>query len=736
MSAEEEEQRQPELSSPTKRRPTKSIQSILTDHLDAIKEGSEHSESSHSNPALSTGMDNTLAVGVPAPPASPSKQQRPLSSSSGHHKSSSPRKSSSSSSSSKEHGSHHSSSSSGKSSSRGSSPRRKIKTKDRPAQAPTVLIGDVEQQEGVEAQLDARTPSAEGGMQLKNGSNHSSKSSSRSRRRPPSAAAQKTEEDDGHSSGDGTYGRVRSTSDTGTSDDNDTGDEGDASDVTSDSGDEEGSLESPLDAIAEGRTPKKLSLQEKLNALDPNSSVMMFDFDGEIDDDATGHGDMSVRSLPIMENQEELTWRLDPSESMSDWTLRVYNKGTKTTDEYHVHKNILAVGKRRSEYFVNIFRQRGRNSTDDPVSEVVLVNRAAVAVPVLLDYMYTSNEAALQLTSDVAPGLRFLSQFFGVRQLFDRVMRFIQRDLSLKTMVAYYRASRELEDKKISNLVVKHCARNIQLIDTNHELIQVIDPELFSKVLSSPGLDERKMHVSLLVTKYCQLHRDHLNSETFLAITHESNLPVVHHTAAISLMGIEADLVVPTSIASMMGSMTDLQERCIKGLSAHWRELTEQDPEQTTRVCRKLPSSVVTELLLRSLEHAKKEGDRQAQNAVLARNVKTQKAKPKPGADGSKSKTEHEAAMEALKKEYEEKLTHLQDVCYEKDKHIKNYYQELNKFERLPNGTEGKIVQSGRKEQPTVMPTIGKHSKEGYLLSGKKLGGAKFPLFYYKDGSS
>jgi len=350
-----------------------------------------------------------------------------------------------------------------------------------------------------------------------------------------------------------------------------------------------------------------------------------------------------------------------------------------------------------------------------------------------------SHETTLHLTSDTAPGVRFLSQFFGVRPLFEKVMRFIQKDLSLKTLVSYYYASRELDDTKISNLCARHTARNVHLIDTSHALIQAIDADFFAKVLACPGLEDRKMHVSLLVTKYCQLHRDSLSSDTFLALTHENNLPVVHHSACMSLLEIEAS-VVPTSIASMMGGMTSLQERCIKGLASHWREITEHDPEQTARVCRKLSSTVVTELLLRSLEHAKKEGDRQAQSAVLARNVKTQKAKngkhASSSVDGSKTKVEHEDALQKLKNEYEEKLKHLQDVCYEKDKHIKNYYEELNKFERVPNTTEGRLVHSGKKEQPTIMPSIGKHSKDGYLLSGRKLGGEKYPVFYYKDESA
>ena len=511
----------------------------------------------------------------------------------------------------------------------------------------------------------------------------------------------------------------------------------------------------------ERHTPKRqqqeklgLSLHEKLQSLDPNSSVMMFSYDVD-DEDGTRTGDVSIRSILSYgeHDDQELTWRLDPSESMSDWTLRVLNKGTKTVDEYHVHKNILAVGKRRSEYFVNVFKQRYRSSGShassasreeaDDVTEVVMENCAAAVVPMLLDYMYSA-QTVVQLSPETAPGMRYLSQFFGVRILFENVMKFIQRDLSLRTVVKYYQAARELDDKKIANLAARHCARNIHLIDTSHELFEVMDPEFFAKMLSSPGLDERKLHVSLLVTKYCQLHRDDMSAETFLAITDETNLPVVHHTAAITLLGIEADLIVATSVANMM-DMTSLQERCIKGLAAHWRAITEQDPEQTARVCSKLPSFVVTELLLRSLNHAKKEGDRQVQSAALARNAKQVRA------NGSKSKTQPDGAaagpmqtdqgdgtaLENIKAEYERKLKDLQAVCYEKDKHIQSYYSELRRFERLPNSHDGKLVQSGRKEQPTAMPEVGKHSANGYLLAGRKLGGAKYPVFYYKkDGPS
>jgi hypothetical protein len=60
----------------------------------------------------------------------------------------------------------------------------------------------------------------------------------------------------------------------------------------------------------------------------------------------------------------ELSWRLDPSVSLSDWTVEVVvtdHRGELIRDcpkeLYCVHKSVLAVGPRRSAYFVNEFKQ-------------------------------------------------------------------------------------------------------------------------------------------------------------------------------------------------------------------------------------------------------------------------------------------------------------------------------------------------------------------------------------------
>lgn len=691
-------------SSPPKKRPTKSIQSILPDYLDAIVESSEHSE-----PSITQQSDTNSNVAPQPRTSSPTNDV--VKSPSKHRRSKSPRKSSID----------NSNSSSGSSNSRSprksssNSPRRKVQS------LLPVLTDDEEHetQEDVE-RTSSKTQRNDVVSQRKSSGIAKvpvvEEKNDNSKRRHNVTPTKNGDEDDHHHHHQNL-------------DNSNHSEESDASfDLISE------------DNASETTPISSLTLQEKLTALNESNKPIFFSYDDEGADDETNHGDMSIQSImSITEGtDEDLTWRLDPSESMSDWTLRIVTRGTKAIDEYHVHKNILAVGKRRSEYFVTLFRQhRKADPMKEKVTEIVMHHRAAIGIPMLLDYIYSS-DYSLQLTAETATGMRFLSQYFGVRPLFEKVMKFILRDLSLKTLVTYYRDSRELDDTKIANLAAKHCARNVHLIDTSNELIQAMDPTFFAKVLSCPGLEERKLHISLLVTKYCQIHKDKMSSETFLEITKEENLPVIHHTAATSLLGMEADLVVIT--VAMMSTMTSLQQRCVKGLSAHWREITEHDREQITRVCRKLPSFVITELMLQSLEHAKKEHDQQVQNAALAR--KAQKT-PKTKTTGATIQQESDNgtnqevdATTRLKKEYETKLKHLQDVCYEKDKHIKNYFEELSRYKRIPNTHEGRLIHSGRKEQPTIMPKVGKHSTSGYLLAGRKLVGVKYPVFYYTDDNS
>jgi hypothetical protein len=107
-------------------------------------------------------------------------------------------------------------------------------------------------------------------------------------------------------------------------------------------------------------------------------------------------------------------------------------------------------------------------------------------------------------------------------------------------------------------------------------------------------------------------------------------------------------------------------------------------------------------------------------------------SKSKAGEESSMKK-EYQESIDRLKTEFDTKTAHLQELCYEKDKHIKVYYEELSRYQRLPNNPDGKLVPSGRSVQPSKMPELGKHNVEGYVLTGKKKDSSKYPIFYYKS---
>jgi hypothetical protein len=83
-----------------------------------------------------------------------------------------------------------------------------------------------------------------------------------------------------------------------------------------------------------------------------------------------------------------LCWKMDPTKSLSDWTIEIVSKpnGKTRVDTYHCHKNILAVGPRHSEYFAHLLQSGDRfTEGQSNTSRIELETLAAQTFPVLLD---------------------------------------------------------------------------------------------------------------------------------------------------------------------------------------------------------------------------------------------------------------------------------------------------------------------------------------------------------------
>lgn len=444
------------------------------------------------------------------------------------------------------------------------------------------------------------------------------------------------------------------------------------------------------------------------------------------------------------EPEQELTWRLDPVVSLSDWTIRVFNRETRQPESYFVHKNVLAVGPRKSEFFVRYFLSHDNLNSNQTSSDIWLESVASEVMPQFLDYIY-STSGELEIDTESAVGLRHLAQYFGNRVMHQKVMKFITDDLTMDNVLTYYQHSVPLDDEKVSTMASNKCSENILSIDKSNELLMHIDPSFFRRIMSSPTIDskEKQYHISILLAQYCLLNRAHLDDQDFTRLTSDRYLPLVHYDAALILMEMEADLVVSNE---ENGVISNLQERCIKDLVDNWPELSLMRRDEVLRVLRKLQSGVVADLLVKALSKAKTMMDRGiAPTTQREKTLQTKTAATKSkGAAAAKKEYEekmadmekkHTVEMDKLKDDFEKNLLKLRDVALEKEKTITRLKEELARFERMPNQPGGRIMQSGEAQKPDTLPSMGEYAEDGLVLSKPK-GQGKYALFFYKGSAT
>jgi len=108
---------------------------------------------------------------------------------------------------------------------------------------------------------------------------------------------------------------------------------------------------------------------------------------------ATAPVTASKRKEPPSTSDEEeeevrLDWRMEPKETLSDWTIEVV-VDKKTHSTYHTHRVTLSLGSKKSEYFERLFQSENFVEQKTRTSRIELDELAAQAFPVMLDFMYS-----------------------------------------------------------------------------------------------------------------------------------------------------------------------------------------------------------------------------------------------------------------------------------------------------------------------------------------------------------
>ena len=205
---------------------------------------------------------------------------------------------------------------------------------------------------------------------------------------------------------------------------------------------------------------------------------------------------------------EPLSWRLDPVKSMSDWTIQIH-RADQDDDIYYVHKIMLAIGPCKSDYFTSAFRssqlQEGLTST----SRIPLEEAAAMAIPKLLDFVYSKE---LDIDTDQAGALRYLADYFRMKLLYCKVMEFIHRDMDMTNVHIYIRNGGKFHDDVLLALAGALIVKNIHVLKPSSHLLETINPDLFLQIVASPESEICSVKCSLVVA-YCQLHQHEISQE-------------------------------------------------------------------------------------------------------------------------------------------------------------------------------------------------------------------------------
>ena len=274
-----------------------------------------------------------------------------------------------------------------------------------------------------------------------------------------------------------------------------------------------------------------------------------------------GGGAAGSEDVPV-----PLSWRQDPTTSLSDWTLIIASAsdGGALLAEYHVHRAILGTGPRVCEYFSRLFRS-AMCEASVCTSQLDLEPSAAAAVPLLLDFLYSGVLAA---TTQTAAALMHLASYLGCRSLHAAVVTFMQRDLTWRTAPVYLREGSLYSLEKVCGVARGLCATHRHQLGEG--LLELPPAEFVRAACGSEGKPFSSQRLSELVASYFDgSHGAACDSATLSALSEARLMPTVSPPAALRLLELATRLR-PERHATPGSADLPLADRCLAACASDW----------------------------------------------------------------------------------------------------------------------------------------------------------------------
>jgi hypothetical protein len=127
----------------------------------------------------------------------------------------------------------------------------------------------------------------------------------------------------------------------------------------------------------------------------------------------------------------------------------VTTKESSEMEMYHIHKCIVGLGPRSSQYLLEQFENCCSSSSYQDSCSLDLKREEADLIPTLLDYIYSLDGKPLKVSTTSAAGLRHLADMLGVETLFKEINEFIQSDMDETNVNIYHREALRFDDEQL-----------------------------------------------------------------------------------------------------------------------------------------------------------------------------------------------------------------------------------------------------------------------------------------------
>ena len=363
-------------------------------------------------------------------------------------------------------------------------------------------------------------------------------------------------------------------------------------------------------------------------------------------------------------SNEKLSWKMDPEKSYSDMSIRIDYLNHKGSEIYHVHKQIVAVGPKRSNFLAQHLHSREVEAGEKVSIVIKLDYEGSSVVPQILDFMYLQ-DTKLEFSNENSVALHYVSRVFEISRLSREIVKFINHDLSLSNIADYIINGVYYRDHLTIAMAGRLCAQEIMSIDVDSDLLTKLESDFFEKVVSCNIIEKSaRPHVNVLITKYFSVHD--LQGDVIEKLLKSIHVDEIDKNSALDLLKI----VIKLKAFEGIGTFENVKKKSIDVITENWTELTSYDHcrREIFSIIPSFPSDLIARMLDTVDSKAKQEQRGNASKQAILEKLCQEKVNEanrlrEEEVSSLKKKLEKQTTtMIALQMELEEKLAQVDRV--------------------------------------------------------------------------